>query len=109
MQIQIAHNIDRKKSEPSSGNIHLGTSFSQGNIYSIKKIDKATDNSLRFSYFDRENDLVFKFTITEVVLIVTEFEYEILKTLIDTSEIRDKITVLYGHKYYGETKSPPQD
>ncbi|MBD2359945.1 hypothetical protein H6G36_01815 [Anabaena minutissima FACHB-250] len=109
MQIQIAYNIDRKKPEINSNKIHLGTSFSQGDIYSIKKIDKITDNSLRFSYFDRDNDLVFKFTISEVVLIVTEFEYEILKTLIDPSEIRDKITVLYGHKCYGETKSPPQD
>ncbi|MHC5823524.1 MAG: hypothetical protein ACYT04_48735, partial [Nostoc sp.] len=97
MQIKIAHKIDRKKPEMSSKNIHLGISFSQGEIYSIKKIEKATDNSLRFSYFDRDNDLVFKFTIDEVVLIITEFEYEILKTLIDTSEIRDKITVLYGH------------
>ena len=108
MKIKIAHKIDRKKSE-STNNIDLGTSFSQGEIYSIKKIDKATDNSLQLYYLDTENDLVFKFTIIEVVLIVTEFEYEIIKTLIDTSEIKDKITVLYGHKYYGETESPPRD
>ncbi len=84
MQIKIAHNIDRKKPEMNSNNINFVTSFFPREIYYIRKIEKATDNSLQFYYFDRDNDLVFKFTISEVVLIVTEFEYEILKTLIDT-------------------------